>query len=234
MPVETKSWPARDPDATYDYEYVIPLDDGDTITTHTFEKLSGSAAFSAETRSATGLTVTLSGGADRETTVYRVYWETAGGRKDDAIITQLVLSNVLAVLTGYDKPSPLHLVARYPAFTSVPAATVQYWLTDAERYVDSSWAQGDYAAALMAKAASSMAKGGLGAATGSAAMPAGVTRFRSGAMDVTISDAVAAAAASGGIAAGIYEAEFIALRRRNFAGPRAIAAPASDFCGYVA
>lgn len=230
MPVETKSWPARDPDATYDYEYVIPLDDGDTVSSHTFERLSGAANIESQARDGANVTATLSGGTDRETSVYRVYWETSGGRKDDAIITQLVLSNVLAVLTGYDKPSPLHLVARYPAFASVPASTVQYWLTDAERYVDDSWAQGDFAPALLAKAASSMAKGGLGAASGAAAMPAGVTRFRSGAMDVTISDKVAEAAASGGIAAGIYEAEFIALRRRNFAGPRVVRSPAYGCC----
>ena len=34
--------------------------------------------------------------------------------------------------------------------------TIRTWLTDAERFVDRSWAEGDYAAALMAKAAHEM------------------------------------------------------------------------------
>jgi hypothetical protein len=123
---------------------------------------------------------------------------------------------------AYTAPTPADLRARYPAFADVQDATVQYWLTDAERFVDETWIEGDYAPALMAHAAWQMSLRGLGVTSAVEGFGAGVTRFKSGDMDVTISDKVAGAAASGGVAAGLYEAEFVALRRRNFGGPRLV------------
>lgn len=220
------NWPTKDPETVADYRYNVALDEGDTLASLTLTKLSGSVTLVSTSADDTGITAWLSGGTDGETAVFRADWTTAGGRTFDDIITLPVAANEITALalTGYAKPSPAHLIARYPAFAAVPLATIRTWLADAERFVDSSWLEGDYAPALMAKAAWSMAKQGIGAASGSAALPAGVTRFRSGAMDVAISDKVAEAAMSGGIAAGIYEAEFCALQRRNFAGPRLVRA----------
>lgn len=222
MPV----WPTKDPQAVADYRYDVALDADDTLSSITITRLSGSVAIDSSSDDATGITAWLSGGTDGETAVFRVDWATTGGRTFDDIITLPVAANEITalVLTGYVKPTGAHLVARYPAFASVPLATVRMWLTDAERFVDTSWIEGDYAAALMVKAAWSMAKQGLGAPSGAAALPAGVTRFRSGSMDVAISEKVALAAVDGGIAAGIYEAEFCALQRRSFGGPRLVGA----------
>lgn len=222
MPV----WPTKDPEAVADYRYDVALDADDTLSSITITRLSGSVAIVSDSSDATGITTWLSGGTDGETAVFRVDWSTAGGRAFDDIITLPVAANEITplVLTGYVKPTAAHLVARYPAFASVPLATVRMWLTDAERSVDTSWIEGDYAAALMVKAAWSMAKQGLGAASGAAALPAGVTRFRSASMDVAISEKVASAAVDGGIAAGIYEAEFCMLQRRSFGGPRLVGA----------
>lgn len=121
---------------------------------------------------------------------------------------------------AYSVPAAADLKARYPAFAAVADATVDYWIADSRRFVDTSWIEADYAPALMARAAHSMAGEGLGAATAAEAIPAGVTRFKSGDMDVSISEGAATALAAGGLASTRYGREFQAILRRNFAGPR--------------
>lgn len=132
---------------------------------------------------------------------------------------------------AYTVPDPATLKLRYPAFAAVEDATIQYWLTDAERFVDQSWPEGDYAPALMALAAHYMALAGMGGTSGSGAIPAGVTRFRSGAMDVTIADAVAVQQSKGGYQATRYGQEFARMQRRNFGGPRVVSDPAPTCAG---
>lgn len=124
---------------------------------------------------------------------------------------------------AYTAPTPEQLQARYPAFADVADATIQVWLTNALLFVDESWMESDYAPAIMAHAAHQMALLGLGAMTGAGALPAGVTRFKSGAMDVTIAESAASAQAAGGYPSTVYGREFQLLLRRNFAGPRVIA-----------
>ena len=127
---------------------------------------------------------------------------------------------------AYDPPTPATLRIRYPAFASVADETVQYWLTDAERVVTTEWAEADYAPALMALAAHNMTITP-GILIGSdASVPAGVTRFKSGSFEVSMSDAAANLAASGGYRATIYGQEFLAIQRRNFAGPFLVGRPA--------
>lgn len=227
------TWSAKDPEAVADYRYNVPLDEGDALSSITVTKLSGDVTLQTQADDATGVTVWLSGGTDGETAVFRVEWSTTGGRTFDDIVTLPVAANEITdlELTGYAKPSPAHLIARYPAFASVAIGTIRMWLTDAERFVDESWPEGDYAAALMSYAAHSMALLGLGASSGAAAIPAGVTRFRSGAMDVSISESAASAQANGGLDATVYGREFKLLRRRNFGGPRVIAAGTLPACG---
>ena len=131
----------------------------------------------------------------------------------------------------YEAPTVADLQARYPAFADVADATVQIWLNDAARFVDETWLEDDYQPATMAYAAHSMALLGIGAPTGAGALPAGVTRFKSGAMDVTLSDSAASIAARGGLDATVYGREFKLLRRRNFSGPRLVPEEATT-CGY--
>lgn len=220
MPVETKSWPARDPDAKLDYVYTIPLDEGDSVASYSATELTGGGTLESDSRTGADVKVWLSGGEDGQTNVYRIAWTTDAGREDEAVITQLVVSNETAALEGYDKPGTGHFLQRYPAFASVPAGTIEYWLADAARFVDESWSQPDYAPGIMAYAAWQMARAGIGGSGSS--LPAGVTRFRSGAMDVAISDSVASASLKGGVAASLYEEEFCRIRRRNLGGPRLV------------
>lgn len=125
---------------------------------------------------------------------------------------------------AYEAPTPTTLKARYPAFAAVEDATIDYWLTDSLRFVDSSWIEDDRAPAMMALAAHQMALSGIGTQSGAAALPAGVTRFRSASMDVSVSESAASAAAKGGYGSTRYGLEFQALQRRSFGGPRVIAA----------
>lgn len=120
---------------------------------------------------------------------------------------------------AYTVPSAANLKTRYPAFAAVADATVEYWIADAQRFVDTTWREVDYAPALMARAAHEMALGGIGAGSG---IPEGVTSFKSGSFSANISDAAAQASVKGGLQATRYGREFAAIMRRNFAGPRLV------------
>lgn len=120
-------------------------------------------------------------------------------------------------------PTASDLKARYPAFADTLDATVDIWITDAQRIVTTSWDEADYAPAIMALAAHSMALGGL-EASGSASLPAGVTRFRSASIDVSITERAANASVAGGYGSTRYGQEFEIMLRRNIGGMRLVAA----------
>jgi hypothetical protein len=227
-------WTAKDPQAVLDYVYRIPLDAGDSVSSATpwITKLSGDVVIdsqslaSAPNTTAEGygqdVTVWLSGGTDGETCVFRAEWATAGGRTDDDIITMAVAAHEIdgLVLTGYAKPLPGHLTARYPAFAAVATSTIRAWLTDAERFVTTAWAEGDYAAGLMSLAAHNMALAGLGTdAAALVGVPAGITRMKSGSLELGFTDQAANARMSGGYDSTRYGAEYALLLRRNRGGP---------------
>ena len=117
---------------------------------------------------------------------------------------------------------PADLKARYPAFAAVLDVTVQVWLDDAATYADATWPDADRRTGVMAYAAHRMAEMGIG----TAAIPLGLTSFKSGTFSASVSDKTASAT---GLDATVYGREFAALRRRNFAGPRlAWTPPAAD------
>lgn len=228
------SWPAKDPDAVLDYTYRIPLDAGDSVASYTLESIAGTVAIDDESLAGApdttdkgygqDLTAWLSGGVAGEASVFRITWTTDAGRTPDpvSVVLQVAESDYAPlVLTGYAKPAAAHLVMRYPAFAAVPASTIQYWLTDAERAVDQSWTEGDYAAALMALAAHNMTLAGLGAdAAALANIPAGLNRMKSGSLELGFTDAAANARAGGELTSTRYGQEYRALLLRNRGGPR--------------
>lgn len=122
---------------------------------------------------------------------------------------------------AYVAPAPADLKLRYDAFATVDDTKIQFWLTDALRFVDTSWDEADYAPAIMAAAAHHMARQGIGSGVG-AQMPAGMTNFRSGDFSVSMSEAAAAQGAAGGWASTSYGIEFRGLLRRNKGGPRLV------------
>jgi hypothetical protein len=232
-----KTWAAKDPQAVLDYLYTIPLDTGDSVASYTLTKIStdDGVTVDSDARSGANVTAWLSGGNDGKTGVFRIAWVTTLTRHDDAIILLPIAANepVALVLTGYAKPSPAHLAIKYPVFAAVSPSTVQFWLTDAERYVTNAWSEGDYAAGLMALAAHNMALAGLGTeAEALADLPAGVSRFKSGTLDVTLTEAAANARINGGSGSTIYGAEYQMLLRKNRAGPLVASTGVAPY-GYV-
>lgn len=124
---------------------------------------------------------------------------------------------------AYDLPTPTLLKQRYPAFASVDDGTIQYWLTDAERFADTSWIEADYAPALIAVAAHNMLKAGVAGIANSdttSMAAAGLTDFQSGGFRVRFSDDAVKAAQAGGFASTTYGQEYAALLRKNKGGPR--------------
>lgn len=113
------------------------------------------------------------------------------------------------------------LKMRYPAFATVSDTTINYWLTDAARIVTNSWGD-DQEPATLALAAHSMSST---PGVVSSAIPAGVTRFRSGSTDIAFSDSAAARSAEGGYKSTPYGREFAAMLRRNVGGPMLVGAP---------
>lgn len=234
MTQPVKTWPAKDPDAVLDYVYRIPLDAGDSVPPGqaTLVKLSGAVVIDSQSLAGTpdttaegygqDLTAWLSGGTDGEIATFRVSWVTTATREDDAILLLPIIANefVALALTGYAKPGGAHLIMKYPAFAAVAPDTLGFWLTDAERYVTNAWSEGDYAAGLMALAAHNMALAGLGTdASTLSGVPAGITRMKSGSLELGFTDAAANARMSGGYDSTRYGQEYQLLLRRNRAGP---------------
>lgn len=126
---------------------------------------------------------------------------------------------------AYVDPTPNDLRTRYPAFADVPESRIQYWLDDAHRYVDQTWSEPDYAPALIARAAHSMAEAG--EAPGAVQLPEGVTKFKSGAFDAEISADAVKLSLTGGLQATRYGRDFLDLLKRRGTGMGV--APAAPF-----
>lgn len=116
---------------------------------------------------------------------------------------------------AYTVPTAADLKARYPGFAAVADATVTYWITDALRTVTTAWIEADYPIAIMLLAAHELAQQGLEAGD-AAGLPPGVTRFRSGSMEVGISESMASAT---GYASTRYGREFLIYLKRSRGGP---------------
>ena len=201
-------WPAKDPDEVLDYSWTIPTEADDPVTAATLTLVSGTVAIVSQTATDTGLTAFLSGGAAGETAILAGTATTEGGRTFEETFYLTITASANANVAA--------LRMRYPAFAAVPSATIDYWLTNAGRFVDASWSDADYAPALIAAAAHHMAMNGLG---GEAALPQGVTSFKSGTFSATVE---ASQAAATGWKATRFGQDYLALLRRNKGGARVI------------
>jgi hypothetical protein len=130
----------------------------------------------------------------------------------------------------YDVPSADDLQQRYPAFAEVDDGTITYWIEDARRFVSTRWVESDYAPGLMALAAHNMALAGLGAdAEAAASLPAGVTRMKSGSLELGFTDRAANARFDSVYGSTRYGQEYRMLLRRNMAGARVTATGAEPY-----
>jgi hypothetical protein len=119
--------------------------------------------------------------------------------------------------------TPADLKMRYPAFGNVADDRIQYWLTDADRFVTDAWGT-DADPARLAYAAHKLV---LSKAPGISddsdlavlGIPTGVTKFKSASMDVQISEAAANRSLASGWDATTYGEEFAVMLARNTGGP---------------
>lgn len=133
----------------------------------------------------------------------------------------LLLAGVFDAQDAGPGPLPTGLLAkfrlRYPEFAAVPNDRVTYWLDDAASIVTVDWGVDEEPATLV-YAAHRVAR----STSGTSAIPAGVTRFRSGSMDVAFTEAAANALNSGGYDSTPYGQEFAVYLRRNRGGARLV------------
>lgn len=218
MPVETKSWPPKTPDAVLDYLYTIPLDAGDSVTAYTVTKLSGSITKDTDSRTDADVKVTLSGGTDGEFNIFQIGWTTTAGRIDDSIVT------IAVVAVSEYEPAIAEFLIRYPAFASVSTAAIAYWLKDAEAIVTDSWDAVDISPARMALAAHNLALSGYGQLSGAVGSLAamGVSSFKSASMSVNFDVDRIKKTNSGGYSSTKYGQIFLPYLRRNVGGARLV------------
>jgi len=118
----------------------------------------------------------------------------------------------------YSTPTASQLKARYPEFATVDDTVVDGAITDALGSVSESWREEDYQPAVMLLACHFMTMEGRGSAPAAqiASVSAGVSRIKSGDLDVTLSDKSAANANNDPLLTTIYGTRFADMRRRNF------------------
>lgn len=127
---------------------------------------------------------------------------------------------------AYTAPTAAELKAAFPAFDAVADETVEFWIVRANRSVDTSWTEGDYAFAIMLLACHLMTGAGLGTGTDAeiaAAGLSGVSRLKSGTLDVSFAGDGANSGDASGYGGTAYGRQFAALLKQNRGGPRVIA-----------
>ena len=118
----------------------------------------------------------------------------------------------------YTTPNATDLKTYLPAFTDTPDATIDMYIAGAQ--VDTSWLEADYQPAVMLWAAWAMTDAGIGSGGELAsARQNGVSRLKSGSLDVSFTDS---ASNAGGYDTNAYGRRFMSLYRKNKAGPRVI------------
>lgn len=187
------------------YLWTPPLATGDTITgTPTVTLVTGTAATDGVSLvGTTQVKLFLISGADGETAEFLAEVDTLGGETLQETFYLPVNSSAYSALAQ-------KLVQVFPAFANVAPEALNYWLDEAG--IVANWGS-DHAQMLLA--AHYMAINGLG----TNAVSGGLTKFKSGTVDMTFSETKANAV---GFAQTPYGEQFSILLRRRHAGPRVI------------
>lgn len=207
---------SKDPNEVLDYPWPVPLDSGDTIAAFVAVLVSGDVVIDSYSHDNSIGTIWLSGGTNDTVSVITLTATTTGGRtfETTAVVSVVDSSNILVSA----------LRARFPAFASVPDATIAYWLKDAGLIVTDAWDAGDFEPALLTLAAHNMALLGLDKASGAVGSLAamGVTSFKSASMSVNFDADTIKATNSGSYSSTKYGQLFLPYLRRNVGGPRLV------------
>lgn len=138
---------------------------------------------------------------------------------------------------SYTAPTAAQLKAKYPAFASVADLTVDLYLVDAGRAVDTTWTEGDYQTAIMLYACHLMVQAGIGTGAEAEANANGLTgykRIKSGQLDLERTSKADSGAANvpDEYAGTTYGQQYFYLLRKNRGGPRVAVADAGTTAGF--
>lgn len=121
---------------------------------------------------------------------------------------------------AYVDPTPAGLEAAFPAFLAVPQATIQYWIDRAVSVMGTAgWRESDYTHGAMLLAAHYMTMQGVGTGAEAVSAAQGASGFKvmkSGSLTLERFDD----GAGGNAYDTSYGRQYLALLRRNTAGPR--------------
>lgn len=218
-------FPNKDPDEVLDYRIDWSARLGTDVIASSVWTLTEAAGLEIESDSynPTATTVWLSGGTAGEVGVLLNRITTTGGRTLEETAALTIIGSEFPATPGYDLPTATFIRTAFPAFTAVPDMLINFWIGRAARSVDRSWTEGDYTYAIALLAAHLMTANGLG--TGAEIegyRSAGITKLKSGTLDVTFSDG-SASGTGGGYGSTSYGRQFAVLLKQNRGGPRVIA-----------
>jgi hypothetical protein len=128
---------------------------------------------------------------------------------------------------AYTEPTATTFVARFPRFTSVDDGVIGSALTEAESWVDESWAEADFTLARMLYAAHSLTLDGHGTGAESETFAAGAGGFKSMKSGGLTLDRFDRAKGSTSLETTSYGQRYLELLRRNKGGARVTSAPTS-------
>lgn len=224
-----KTWPPKDPDERLDYTYdwSPDLKPGETIASAvlTPTELAGLTVVNEQV-GASAYTVWFSGGNDGEEGLFTLRITTSENRIfEDDIALPIVAKVPTEIHPGdYTDPTASNLLALFPEFASVPAATIGFYLNRAAQSVDATWAEGDFAYARMSLAAHLLTVAGLGKSAEASSVNDGSSQFKTmaiGSLRLERFDP----AKGNSFASTRYGREYARLLRLNRGGPR-VAGPA--------
>lgn len=121
----------------------------------------------------------------------------------------------------YATPTPADIKADFPAFANADDAVIQRRIDRTASSVDESWSEADYAYARSLLTAHYLVLDGIGQGTDAELAGlglSGVSRLKSGSLDVSFSDTTSGVQL-GGYDSTSYGRRFLALLRRNRGGP---------------
>lgn len=226
-----KAWPTKDPDERLDYTYDWSADlaAGETLVSYVASAVAAAGTvIVTQQMGPTSVTLWISGGNDGQDATYLIRVTTNLNRIfEDTVVLPIAAVAVPIQHPGdYTPPTPNHLIALFPEFSTATPTQIAYYLTQAARQVDGSWTQGDFGYARMLLAAHLMTTAGVGSSAEAASVNDGSAQFKT----VAIGSLRLERFDTGGASASAflttrYGRAFRNLLRVNKGGPRVAAGP---------
>jgi hypothetical protein len=122
------TWTAKDPDEILDYSWPVPLDAGDSVTTHTAVVKAGTISIASASVVGDVVRAYVTGGTDGTDCLVEMTATTVGGRRFEYTGQIRVIDSANAFEVSFR--------AAFPTFQTTPREAIAYWREQAERIVD--------------------------------------------------------------------------------------------------